>query len=497
MQSPPIRQQPSEISSKPQTYDLTDWQQGYSSQTQELDCWLTAVEGEIPRQLQGTLFRNGPGLFEIGGVPIRHPFDGDGLITAFTFTGDGRVHFRDRFVRTEGYVQEQAAKKMLYRGVFGTQPPGSWWRNAFDLRLKNIANTNVVYWGEKLLALWEAAHPYRLDSLTLETLGLENLDGILQTGDAFSAHPWIDPHCDQDQGQPCLVNFALKTGVSSQITLFELSPTGELLRRHSHKIPGFAFIHDFAITPNYAIFLQNKVNFNPLPYLFGLKGAGECVQFQPSQPARIILIPRKPPYDQVKILAVEAGFVFHHANAFEADHKIYLDSICYASLPQIQPDTFYKDVNFEHLDPGQFWRFSIDLNSESVEQQLLLARCCEFPSLNGDRVGRSYRYVYLGAAHHGTGNAPLQAVVKLDLETGAEKTYSVAPRGFTGEPIFVANPEEINEDDGWLLILVYNAATHGSELVILEAKELNPLAKIPLPLHIPYGLHGSWTDHCF
>jgi all-trans-8'-apo-beta-carotenal 15,15'-oxygenase len=88
-------------------------------------------------------------------------------------------------------------------------------------------------------------------------------------------------------------------------------------------------------------------------------------------------------------------------------------------------------------------------------------------------------------------------VVKLDLETGAEKTYSVAPRGFTGEPIFVANPEGINEDDGWLLILVYNAATHGSELVILEAKELNPLAKIPLPLHIPYGLHGSWTDHCF
>jgi len=365
------------------------------------------------------------------------------------------------------------------------------------LRLKNIANTNVVYWGEKLLALWEAAHPYRLDPLTLETLGLENLDGILQTGDACSAHPCIDSHCDQDQGQPCLVNFALKTGISSQITLFELSPTGELLRRHNHKIPGFAFIHDFAITPNYAIFLQNKVTFNPLPYLFGLKGAGECVQFQPSQPANIILIPRKPPYDQVKILTVEAGFVFHHANAFEADHKIYLDSICYASLPQIQPDTFYKDVNFESLDPGQLWRFSIDLDADSVERQLLLTRCCEFPSLNGDRVGRSYRYVYLGSAHHGTGNAPLQAVVKLDLETGAEKIYSVAPRGFTGEPIFVANPEGINEDDGWLLILVYNAATHRSELVILDAEELNPLAKIPLPIHIPYGLHGSWTSHCF
>jgi all-trans-8'-apo-beta-carotenal 15,15'-oxygenase len=55
------------------------------------------------------------------------------------------------------------------------------------------------------------------------------------------------------------------------------------LRRHSHTVPGFAFIHDFAITPHYAIFLQNNVSFNPLPYLFGLRGAGECVQFHPEK----------------------------------------------------------------------------------------------------------------------------------------------------------------------------------------------------------------------
>jgi all-trans-8'-apo-beta-carotenal 15,15'-oxygenase len=132
------------IPANSQTYHLEDWRQGYESQTQELDCWLDAVEGEIPKQLQGTLFRNGPGLFEIAGIPIRHPFDGDGLVTAFTFPGDGRVHFRDRFVRTEGYLKEQAANKMIYRGVFGTQRPGGWLNNAFDLRLKNIANTNII-----------------------------------------------------------------------------------------------------------------------------------------------------------------------------------------------------------------------------------------------------------------------------------------------------------------------------------------------------------------
>ena len=119
-----------------------------------------------------------------------------------------------------------------------------------------------------MLALWEAAEPHRLDPHSLETLGLDYLDGILEAGDAFSAHPWVDPSCELDDNQPCLVNFSLKTGLSSTITLFELNPDGKLLRRHSHAIPGFAFIHDFAITPHYAIFLQNAVSFNPLPFLF-------------------------------------------------------------------------------------------------------------------------------------------------------------------------------------------------------------------------------------
>ena len=129
----------------------------------------------------------------------------------------GRIHFRNRYVRTEGYVQEQAAKKLIYRGVFGTQRPGGWLNNIFDIRLKNIANTNIIYWGKKLLALWEAAEPHRLEPKTLDTLGLDFLDGLLKPGDAFSAHPRIDPCCEMDNGEPCLVNFAVKSGLSSQI----------------------------------------------------------------------------------------------------------------------------------------------------------------------------------------------------------------------------------------------------------------------------------------
>ncbi len=481
------------------TYDQEQWQQGYTSQTKEYDYWIDEIEGEIPAQLEGTLFRNGPGLLDINGTEIRHPFDGDGMICAVTFTG-GRAHFRNRFVRTEGFVREQEEGKILYRGVFGTQKPGNWLQNAFDFQLKNIANTNVIYWGGKLLALWEAAEPHRLNPHNLETIGLDYLDGILQPGDAFAAHPWVDPHCEFDGGEPCLVNFSVQTGISSKITIFEFSPTGKLLRKQERNVPGFAFMHDFAITPNYCIFFQNSVSFNPIPYALGLRGAGECVKFQPHKPTKIILIPRQPQSGKdIQILEIQAGFVFHHGNAFEQGEEIVLDSICYEFLPELDENTSYKDIDFSSLAPSQLWRFNLDLASKKVTKKLVNSRCCEFPTLNPNQVGHSYRYLFMGAASQKTGSAPLQGIQKLDWDTGETQLWDAAPTGYVSEPIFVPKPQAQEEDEGWLLTLVYDGENHRSDVVILDASNLHqqPIAKLHLKNHIPYGLHGSWTSQCF
>jgi all-trans-8'-apo-beta-carotenal 15,15'-oxygenase len=480
------------------SYDLQQWRRGYESQPNEDRYQIEEIEGVIPQELTGTLFRNGPGLLDIGGTPIDHPFDGDGMICAFTFK-DGRAYFRNRFVETEFYLQEKAAGKILYRGVFGTAKPGGWLNNLFDLRLKNIANTNVIYWGGKLLALWEAAEPHRLDPKTLDTEGLDYLDGVLKPGNSFSAHPWIDPSCQFDGGTPCLVNFAIEPGLSSKITIFEFAPDGKLLRRHSHSVPGFSFIHDFAITPNYCIFFQNSVSFNPLPFVMGWRGAGECVQFNPNKPTRAILIPRDPVKTEVKIWEIRSGFVFHHANAFEEEGRVYVDSIAYNSLPQVQPETSYKDVNFANLDPGQLWRFSFNLEDDRIDRELIEARCCEFPSLHPNRVGRNYRYLFIGAAHNETGNAPLQAILKLDLQTRERQLHSFAPSGYVSEPVFVPKPNSQSEDEGWVLTLVYDGSKHRSTLAILDGQNLagDAIALLHLKHHIPYGLHGNWCDRVF
>lgn len=475
------------------SFELKDWSRGYESQPNEYEYWIDDIEGEIPAALQGTLFRNGPGLFEVNGQKNHHPFDGDGMVCAIAFD-QGRAHFRNRFVRTEGFLREQQEGKILYRGVFGTQKPGGWLANAFDLQLKNIANTNVIYWGDKLLALWEAAEPHRLDPKTLETLGKDYLDGLLEEGQSFAAHPRINAN----NGNPILVNFALTTGLSSTLTVYEFDQAGKLLQRQSRSIPGFAFIHDFAITENYYIFFQNSVSFNPFPFLLGFRGAGECVKFQPDKPTKIVVIPRNS-QEAVQILETQSGFVFHHANAFEKDGKICIDSICYESFPEVEPNSDFRDVDFEALAPGKLWRFTLNLNQQTVERQLLEERCCEFPSVHPNYVGRPYRYLFMGAAQKQNGNAPLQTILKLDVTTGEKQFWSAGPQGFVSEPIFVPRPDTNQEDNGWVLTLVYDASKHRSDVVILDGRDLNqsPVARLHLKHHIPYGLHGSWTTKVF
>lgn len=118
------------------------------------------------------------------------------------------------FLRDSELFAEEYADKILFRSTFGTsRAGGNPLANAFDFRLKNPANTHVVPWGGKLLALWEAGPPYELDPRSLETRpapatlgGLVSpgaapsttgvsraLDERLGFGSALIAHPHVVP----------------------------------------------------------------------------------------------------------------------------------------------------------------------------------------------------------------------------------------------------------------------------------------------------------------
>jgi all-trans-8'-apo-beta-carotenal 15,15'-oxygenase len=508
-------------------YDRADWASGFRNVGQELsNVPLQASKGTIPTDLKGTLYRNGPGRLERGGHWVHHPFDGDGMITALRFEAGG-LNLTNRFVRTEGWLAEEKAGKPLYRGVFGTQKPGGLLANAFDVRLKNIANTHVVKLGDQLLALWEASSPHALDPETLDTKGISLLDGVLKAGEAFSAHPRFDPG---HHGEERMVTFGVKSGPRSTIRLMEFAvaddpvsgvKAGQLLCERSDSFGGFAFLHDFAITPNWAVFLQNAIAFNPLPFLLGQKGAAQCLASKPGGQAQFWLIPRdsgayagQPP----RIVPAPEGFVFHHLNAWEeasdapegsnnpqeaaapaTPAPIVVESIFYADFPSIGPDTDFRTIDFDLIPEGLLERCRIDLATGTVGTERLSERCCEFAMVNPRREGLSCRYGWMAVAERETGNDPLQAIKKLDLVNGERKVWSAAPRGFVSEPVMVprsmpvGSPEPA-EDDGWVLCMVWNGARCASDLVILDAASMEELAVVELPLAIPYGLHGSFVE---
>ena len=144
------------------------------------------VEGTLPSCLSGTLYRNGPGRFEVSGQRVPHPFDGDGAVDAIRISG-GQAHHALRMVNNPSLAVESRLGRPL--GGFGLKSD----RPLLDLlrrRFRNAANTSVLPWQGRLFALWEAGLPTEVDPENLETLGETDLGIIPET---FSAHPHRHP----------------------------------------------------------------------------------------------------------------------------------------------------------------------------------------------------------------------------------------------------------------------------------------------------------------
>jgi all-trans-8'-apo-beta-carotenal 15,15'-oxygenase len=298
------------------TFDREAWAKGYISCEKETVEEL--ISNDIPKDLQGTFFRNGHAKFEFGKELVMHPFDGDGMISAITFM-DGKALFRNRFIRTKGYVLDSKYKRVMTRGIFGTKKSG-FLANFLDTNLKITANTNVLFWDKKLLALQEAGVPYYLEPDSLRTLGQYTIRGLLKkSSDQFTAHPRICAKTGH------LVAFSCKKGkIPSEITIYEFDKDLKLMTSRDIAMKSFSVFHDFAITENYYIFVAPPTGFDSLPFVLGQKSAAASLTFDANKPSQIYIIPRDASKEVVTI-DIPSNFVFHFGNAYEEGDKLVLD----------------------------------------------------------------------------------------------------------------------------------------------------------------------------
>ena len=85
---------------------------GYAPIQMECDAPDLIIEGEIPPELEGTLYRIGPNPQFAPRGPY-HWFAGDGMIHSFEIR-NSRVAYKNRWVRTTNWALERAAGEALF-----------------------------------------------------------------------------------------------------------------------------------------------------------------------------------------------------------------------------------------------------------------------------------------------------------------------------------------------------------------------------------------------
>lgn len=477
-----------------QKFDQKAWEKGFCDCTEEI---CENISEGIPKDLEGTYFKNNFGKFQIGKDQLQHPFDADGMITAFTFN-NGTAFFRNRFVRTKGFLRDRKFRRLTQR-TFGTEPSGGLIQRIFQTKTKNTANTNVVYWAGRLLALYESGGPHLIEADSLRTVGLSTIKGVLKQNQAFSAHPRIDSNSNR------LINFStFHITKGSKVEIYEFDQKFGLYQKRMVDFPGFAFMHDFAVTKNYYIFTQCPVDFDMMSFVLGSKPGGMCVSYDKKRPAVIHLVPRdlnKP----VKTVTVSSHFNFHFANAHENEQgQILLDTIEANDLVlgEVKNGPIWKGFDWVKEGPkNQLKRYVLTQNNEgewTEKNSYLSSAFLDFPVLNPKVAGKKNRFIFAACGASVTEPNPLQVLLKIDLDQKKEEKWLPKPEEFIGEPMFASKKgsgSEAAEDEGYILTISFNGKTEISELLIFDAQKITqgPISRVAIPVKIPFGLHGSYV----
>jgi carotenoid cleavage dioxygenase-like enzyme len=442
---------------------------GFRSVTEEHDAVQPDVTGTIPGWLDGTLVRNGPGLFEVDGERVGHWFDGLAMLTRYGFA-DGDVWFSNRFLRSETYTD--AVENGHLRSQFGTT--GNYLQQLYSLVAGTPTdNTNVTVrkLGGEYLALTETPVRVGFDPVTLETTGTHPVDDL--PGQHVTAHHERDPE------RGVTLGYGTEFGRQSAYHLFRI-PDGDLRRERFATIETDkpAYLHSFAITEEYAVVTEHPYTTTPLSLLSPGTFADAFTWHGDRQTTFYIV--ERATGDVVATPTAPPLFIFHHVDARQDGDSIVLDAVAYDDAGIVE-SLFLDAVEELFVAEGQLRRYRLPLDGGRVGQQTVAETYFEMPRT------ASERYVY-GQA---TGRENANGLVKVDRETGATSEWWEEDT-YVEEPTVVPAPDADAPDDGVVLATAVDTDTKDSVLLVFDADTLDERARVHLPTHVPFGFHGEF-----
>lgn len=433
-----------------------------------------AVEGAIPLDLKGTLYRNGPARFGSADGPYLHWFDGDGALTAVRLNGAAGPRGACRVTETRWLRAERAAGRQLYRSYAQL---GRGWRRWGTLP-KNPANIGVLPVGDQVLALWEAGLPIGLDPETLECRGETTLGGAI--GPTFSAHP--------HSVGGTVFNFGVAYGPRFHLDLYTIGR--DVARLARLPLPRPTLIHDFMPTGRHLVFFCPPIRLRLARLLMGISDFNDNLAWEPEHGTEVIVVPLADPTHPIRF-TIPPFFQWHLVNGWEEGGEIVVDLVTYDDF---ETNRWFGQVPYNPPTAppaSRYVRARLDPTARTVHTEVLLDTCVEFASVHPDDAGRAHNHAWMLHFPHGDRPFPPE-LGRLDTRTG---TFTPLPLGgdvFPSEPILVPRPGHAAP---WLLSLCYHAPSRRSFVAILDGARPgdHPVARVWFDHAIPHTFHGAWA----
>ena len=456
---------------------------GFETQREEVTGRSLPVEGDLPAWLTGRYVGNGPGQFEVGDRTLGHWFDPLAMVRGFAI--DDGVTYTNRFVRSRDYefAQEHGRVRTQFPGTAPDRPVWTRVRQALTGDFPDNPVIGVARIDGELAAITESPVALTLDPDTLETTGrvdlTESLDADLTLG-----HPHYDPW------RECLVNLGVSYGRETSYTLFRrggasVAPTTTVA------LDDAPYVHSFALTERYAVLPAMPFGLDPTKLLLGaVTGTTFVDSFARfDRPGEFVVVDRETGAVAARN-RVDPLFVYHHANAFPDGDELVVDLVGYRDQRAVTDLTLGNLRSDSPTVPrGDLKRYRLPLDGGRATGETVREGHMEFPVIDYPaRLGESYDRLYVAEADGGS--ALPTRLARVSVPEGEAVTWE-ASGGFPGEPIFVRAPAD-DDTDGVVLSVVLDPETDGSFLVVLDATDMEELARATLPHRLPYGFHGQF-----
>lgn len=507
------------------------------------------VDGEIPQWLEGNLFRNGPGVLNIGDTWYNHLFDGMAVLHKFTIKG-GEAFYRSRILESDTYKKNSAANRIVI-DEFGTRAypdPCKTILQRFMSKFSGLqldgpdvsdnCSVSMCYFSDQLFAMTETSLMRRVDPETLHVVGgRTNITKYVAVNMA-TAHPHVDPDGTvYNMG----TSFTGNKGPTYNIIKFppkKTLPDGKVLNSFDQAsivatVPCQwkmrpCYFHAFSMTDNYFILVEQPLGVSVpkfLLYHFSGRALAKAMDWMPNEKVKFHVIRRSDGQLLETKFEADTFFFFHSINAYEEDGQIVIDLCCFddgAVVNQIwlenitnPTETFNKAIQATPrrfvlpLDPqkapagtnlvtlpGTKCRSTRDAkgvvqcHSQDLSQDLM-----EMPRINYRFNGKKYRYGYGFIPTKGLNCGTL---CKVDAETGETLKWKM-PNFQVSEPVFVERPGATEEDDGAVIASLVNEKEQKEvRMVVLDAKTFKQEALVTFktPGIVTKDFHGFFARDC-